>query len=272
MRTFLVLLAVAAGLNAEELTIRTAAPEWREASVGRPWLLRLESAGASGAVEWTTPAGMLPPGIHLVDASLVMLGAQPGAVLYGAPAEAGSYWVLINVKDSDGRTAETWMEIRVSLLRLKETSTLAMAGQSFEWRPEAVEGVAPFTVKVPAAAYLPLGLTMSADGVLAGVAPIPGRYEVPLELTDAGGNTLRTTVDVTVYGAETTLPPVGVRLTRDACRVTAEWTPVPQGTEVRAFGGEADVPLEVEVTNRESGERVTAVYSWPACPASGPQA
>jgi hypothetical protein len=271
MRIFFVLMAAATALSADDLAIRTASPEWRQASVGRPWALRLETAGAQGAVEWSTPEGTLPPGVHLVEASMVMLGAQPGAVLYGAPAEAGSYWVLLRATDADAQLAETWMEIRVSLLRLKETSTLAMAGQSFEWRPEAVEGVAPFTVKVPPAAYLPLGLTMSEDGVLAGVAPIPGRYEVPLELTDAGGNTLRTTVDVTVYGAETTLLPVGVRLTRDACRVTAEWTPVPEGTEVRVFGGEADVPLEVEVTNRESGERVTAVYSWPACSSSGPQ-
>lgn len=275
MRTFLVLMAVLAGLKAEDLTIATAAPEWRQASVGRPWALRLEAGGAAGPVEWETPEGMLPPGIHLVEASMVMLGARPGAVLYGAPAEAGSYWVMLRVKDGEGRTAETWMEIRVSLLRLKETSVMALAGQPFEWRAEAVEGVAPFTVKAGEPAFLPLGLGMSGDGVLTGEPKIAGRYEVPLEVTDAGGNSLKTTVDVTVYGAETTLPPVAVRLKREGDRVTVEWTPVPEGVEVRVFGGEEDRPIEVEVTDSASGERVVGVYGiefWPAAPPPDPVA
>ncbi len=282
MRKILVLtfwLAALGAAQAQELTIETAAPEWRQASVGRPWMLRLEAGGAEGAVEWSTPEGMLPPGVHLVEASLsmmgVMLGAQPGVVLYGAPAEAGQYWVLLRATDGAGRTAETWMEIQVSLLRLKESSVMTKTGEAFEWRPEAVEGVAPFTVKAGAGAFVPLGTVMTEDGVLMGEPRIAGRYELPLEVTDAGGNTLKTTVDVTVYGAETTLPPVAVRMTREGCKLTAEWTAVPEGIEVRVFGGEGDAPLEIEVTNLESGERVLGWYPAPgpceASPEPGPE-
>lgn len=269
MRTSLVLTCWLAAMSGEELKIATAAPEWRQASVGRPWALRLEAGGAAGAVEWSLAEGALPPGVHLVEASMVMLGAQPGAVLYGAPAEAGAYGALLRVKDAEGRTAEGWLEIRVSLLRLRETSAMALVGKAFEWRPEVAEGVAPFTVQ--AAGFLPLGLVWREDGTLAGEARIAGRYEVALEAADAGGNVLKTTADVTVYGAETALPAVGVRLKREGCQVTAEWTPVPEGIEVRTFGGAGDMALEVEVTSRESGERAVGWYAAPAGCGSGPQ-
>jgi hypothetical protein len=278
MRAFLVLmiwLAMAVPACGENLTIATPAPEWREASVGRPWMLRLEANEAAGTLEWAVADGMLPPGVHLVDASMVLLGAQPSPVLYGAPADAGEYWVLLRAADGEGRTAETWMQIRVSLLRLRAASAMVKVGEAFEWWPEVEEGVAPFTVKAAEEAFLPLGLTLTDEGVLRGEAKIAGRYEVPVEITDAGGNTLKTTLEVTVYGAETTLPPVGVRLRREGCKVAAEWTALPEGIEVKAFGGEGDVPLEIEVTNAETGERVTGVYAAPgpceAQPESGPQ-
>lgn len=278
MRVFLVLLswlAVIVSARGDGLTIATPAPEWREASVGRPWMLRLQASGSAGAVEWAVADGMLPPGVHLVDASMMMLGAQPGPVLYGAPSEAGEYWVLLRAADGEGRTAETWMQIRVSLLRLRAACATVKAGEPFEWQPEVEEGVPPFTVKAAEVAFLPLGLTLPGDGVLRGEAKIAGRYELPVEVTDAGGNTLKTTVELTVYGAETTLPPVGVKLRREGCKVVAEWTAVPEGIEVKAFGGEGDVPLEIEVTNAETGERVTGVYAAPgpcqAPPESGPQ-
>lgn len=276
MRTFLVLscLLAATPLTAEELKIQTPAPEWRQASVGRPWMLRLEAGGAAGPVEWSMPEGALPPGLHLVDASMVMLGAQPGPVIYGAPAEAGSYWALWRVTDGDGRTADTWMEIRVSTLRLMQASAMAKAGEEFEWRLEPAEGVGPFTVRPGEGAYLPLGMTMGDDGVLRGAPRIAGRYEIPVAVADAGANTLQTTVELTVYGVETSLPPVAVRMKREACKVTAEWTPVPEGVEVRLFGGEGGAPLEIEVTRAETGERVLGWYPAPgpcSAPESGPQ-
>jgi hypothetical protein len=271
MRTFFLILLVFAffapaggqQVAEEALTIATASPEWRQASVGRPWSLPLEAAGAAGPVDWVVAEGALPPGIRLVDASMVMLGAAPGAVLYGAPGEPGAYWALLRARDADGRQAEAWIEVKVSLLSLKETAVPAFTGKSLEWRAEPLQGVAPFAQMPAPEAFLPLGLSVSPDGTITGDPLIPGRYELPWEVRDAGGNVLRTSLTLGVYGPESALPPVAVRFKRDACRLTAEWTPLPENIQVMLFGGEGDVPLEIEITHLDTSERVRAVYPTP---------
>ena len=194
---------------------------------------------------------------------MVMLGAAPGAVLYGAPAEPGSYWSLLRARDADGRQAESWIEVKVSLLSLKETTVTAFTGKPLEWRAEPLVGVAPFIQTPAPEAFLPLGLTVSPDGAITGEPLIPGRYELPWEVRDAGGNVLRTSLNLGVYGPESALPPVAVRLKRAACRLTADWLPLPENIQVMLIGGEGDVPLEIEVTHLDTSERVRAVYPAP---------
>jgi hypothetical protein len=147
---------------------------------------------------------------------------------------------------------------------------MAVLGKSMEWRLEVPEGVSPVEVKPGEAAFLPLGLTMSG-GVVSGEAAIPGWYEVPVEVRDAGANVLRTTVEVVVSGPETGLPALGVRLKNDGCRLTAEWTPVADEIQVRAYGGEGGAPLEVEVSHTQTGERAVGRYPAPG-PCNSPQA
>ena len=131
--------------------------------------------------------------------------------------------------------------------------------------------MAPFAQTPDPEAFLPLGLSVSAGGSITGEPLIAGRYELPWEVRDAGGNVLRTTLNLGVYGPESALPPVAVRIKRDACRLTAEWVPLPENVQVMFFGGEGDVPLEIEVTHLDSGERVRGIYPAPGpCP-SDPQ-
>jgi len=253
-------LALSFTLGGQELAISTPAPEWRQPSVGRPWSLPL-AANAGVPLNWAVAEGALPPGIHLVDLSTVQLGAPSGPALFGAPGEPGAWSALLRAEGPDGMVAEKWFEVTVSLISLRQTYATATIGERFEFRPEPDTGVAPFALRAPEEAFIPLGLTLSADGVLSGEALIPGRYEVPIELKDAGANTLRTTLNVTVYGAETSLPPVAVRLKRDGCRLTAEWPELPEQITVELFGGEGGKPLEVVVSHRDTGDRVRAVYA-----------
>ncbi|MBI4891699.1 MAG: hypothetical protein HY821_13830 [Acidobacteria bacterium] len=269
MRTFFLLPLLFAPLGGQDLTV-SAGTEWRQASVGRPWMLRLEAKGATGQLAWRIDEGALPPGIHLIDAAMVMLGAQPGAALYGAAAAAGDYPVKLVASDADGREAAGWVSLGVSLLSLKEAVATAQVGQPARWKLEVLDGVAPFTVTPGDEAFLPLGLTLQ-DGTLSGEAAIAGRFEIPVAVRDAGQNLLKTTVGVIVYGPDSALPPLAVRLRRDGCRVTAEWTPVSDEFEVRAYGGEGETPLEIEVTHRQSGERATGRYPAPGpCPSASP--
>ncbi len=273
MRIFFLLPLLLAPLRGEDLTVTTTS-EWRQASVGRPWMLRLEANGATGQLAWRIEQGALPPGIHLIDASMVMLGAQPGAALYGAPAEPGAYPVQLVAVDADGREAAAWLNLEVSLLSLKEAVATAEAGQPANWKLEVLDGAAPFSVSAGDEAFLPLGLTLF-DGVLSGEAAIAGRYEIPVAVTDAGQNLLKTTLGVVVYGPDSSLPPLSVRLRRDGCQWAVEWTPVPHAIsdeiELRTYGGEGETPLEIEVTHRQTGERATGRYPAPGpCPSSSP--
>ncbi|MBI5282205.1 MAG: hypothetical protein HY858_11030 [Candidatus Solibacter usitatus] len=237
--------------------ILTPAPEWRQATVGRPWSLPLDVEGGAGPYQWEVIEGALPPGVHLVDLATVMMGSASRAGLFGAAAEAGRWPVRVRVTDADGAVAEKSMEIGVSPLGLRQAHMVAPAGQALEWLVEPTECAPPYRVSAAPEAYLPLGLTMGEDGVLRGAPVIPGSYEIPVQVADSGGNTLRTTLTVSVYGVESTLPPVAVRFRVEGCKTVVEWTPVPEGILVEWAGSDE---VEVVVTHGESGERARAVY------------
>ena len=245
---------------APALVITTPSPDWREPSVGRPWSLTLSAEGGTAPYRWSILEGALPPGIHLVDLSTVMLGSAPQAGLFGAPAEAGRWQVRLQVTDAEGREADGWLAVAVSPLSLRQVDVNAPVGQALEWQAVAADGAAPFVFQLAPAGYLPLGLMLTSDGKLLGAAVVPGHYGVPVQVTDAGLNTLRTTLTVTVYGAESSLPAAGVRTNVEACRLMAALTPLPEHVQVQVSGGTWDWPLEIVLTNRRSGEQAIARY------------
>jgi hypothetical protein len=260
------------------LVLTTASPEYRQPSVGRPWVLPLDASGGSPPYQWEVVEGALPPGLNLVDLSTVMLGSPSRPGLFGAPAVAGSWPILLRVTDSEGTVEEKAMEITVSPLTLRETQVLIQSGEQWEWKPEATEGAAPFRYELAAGAFLPLGITVTAEGTFRGTVLIPGTYEVPIEVRDAGENLLRTTLTLSTYGEESVLPAIALRIGRTETEAMVELPPLPEGVSIEIAWGDgareiygaeallhtyeagAERTIEVTVTHNETGQQVRAVY------------
>ena len=106
------------------LVLTTASPDYRQPSVGRPWVLPLDANGGSPPYQWEVVEGALPPGLNLVDLSTVMLGSPSRLGVFGAPAASGSWPVLLRVTDSEGTVQEKQIEITVSPLALRAIELL----------------------------------------------------------------------------------------------------------------------------------------------------
>lgn len=260
------------------LVLTTASPDYRQPSVGRPWVLPLEANGGSPPYQWEVVEGALPPGLNLVDLSTVMLGSPSRPGLFGAPAAAGSWAVVLRVTDSEGAVQEKQFDLTVSPLALRESQVLIKSGEVWEWTLEATEGAAPFRYQLAASAFLPLGVVVTAEGTLRGTVVIPGTYEVPIEVRDAGDNLLQTTLTLSTYGEESVLPPIALRISRGQLDATVELPPLPEGVSIEVAWGDgardtfaadplthtyesgAERTIEVTVTHNETGQQVRAVY------------
>lgn len=260
------------------LVLATASPDFRQPSVGRPWVLPLDATGGTAPYRWEVVEGALPPGLYLVDLSTVMLGSPSRPGIFGAPAVPGDWPLLLRLTDAEGAVQEKRLQITVSLLALRQSQVIVKNGDPWEWTPEAAEGAAPFRYQVAACAFLPLGVTAGADGVFRGSILIPGTYEVPVEVRDAGDNLLRTTVTFSTYGEESVLPPVAVRIRRGESEATVELPPLPEGVTIEVAWGDgaretlsgeplthtyeagAERAIEITVTHTETGQQVRALY------------
>ncbi|MBN9663475.1 MAG: hypothetical protein J0H49_35070 [Acidobacteria bacterium] len=242
------------------LALTSASPDWNQPTVGRPWSMPLKAEGGTAPYQWEVTGGQLPPGVHLVDLATVVFGSASTPGLFGAPAEAGQWFVRVQVTDAEGLTAEQWLDLTVSPLRLAQAYVAAPVGQALEWQAAVSEGAAPFEYRLAPHGYLPLGLVLTPDGLLRGTVLVPGSYEVPLEVTDAGGNRLRTTVIVNAYGEETSLPAIGARLSVQDCRVVAEFPTLPDTIKAELVGGGPGESVDVVVTNLETGQQAVAHY------------
>lgn len=242
------------------LALTNASPDWNQPSVGRPWSMPLKVDGGTAPFQWDVTGGQLPPGVHLVDLSTVLLGSASAPGLFGAPAEAGQWFVRVQVTDAEGLIAEQWLDLTVSPLSLTGVYVVAPVGQALEWQAAVSEGAAPFEYRLAPHGFLPLGLVLTPEGTLRGTVLVPGSYEIPIEVTDSGGNRLRTTLTVNAYGEETSLPAIGARLSVQDCHVVAEFPALPETVKAELVGGGPGESVDIVLTNLETGQQAVAHY------------
>lgn len=269
---------------AAELQVATPSPLWQQASVGRPWMLRLEAKGGVAPYQWEVTEGALPPGMHMVELSAVVLGADPGPGFYGAPSDAGSWTATVRVTDANGAQAQKQLQLDVSTLYLQQAGMTVTASQVCSWQLEAKAGTGPYSFRLGDAGFPPLGCELGTDGAFSGQSVLAGEYAIPVEVRDAGGLTLRTTVNLSVYGAETSVPPLPLRLTRDGLTAKVEVPALAEGVSVainwgdgastvlsetsavHAYAEPGEATVQAMVANQTSGEQATAEYRFTLVP------
>lgn len=223
----------------DPVTVKTASLP--EASEGRAYGAQLEASGGDGAYAWNVAEGALPAGLSLSAA---------GAVT-GSPQLAGTFPCTVAVVDGAGRTATGTFTLVVEPMPTIRTTTLSPGtpGVAYSAALEATGGTGAYTWGLAFGA-LPAGLTLGADGVIAGTPSAAGSATFRVRVTDEAGATDTRDLTLTVV---TDLQPLesGVAVSGLAGEAVSDryfMIDVPAGSlrlTVSIFGGTGDADLYV---------------------------
>lgn len=165
---------------------------------GTPYVsTTLTASGGSGtgySFTWAAASGSsLPPGLSL----------SAGGTISGTPTAAGSYSVVVTVKDSANNTAQATYSITIEATIAITTTTLP-TGYANSAYPSttlaATGGSGGFTWTWAAASgsSLPAGLSLSTGGVITGTPTTAGAYSVVVTVKDSASHTQTATLTLTV--------------------------------------------------------------------------
>lgn len=161
-------------------------------AVGIAYSQSLAVSGGKTIFLWSL-SGALPTGLTLNSAT---------GVISGVPASAGTSSFMVQVKDSNSKTATKALSIIVNAIPLTiETSTLANAylAKIYSQTLTATGGKAPYVWSV-AGGSLPVGLTLNAStGVISGAPTSSGTYGLIVQLADANNVTVTRALNLAVY-------------------------------------------------------------------------
>jgi hypothetical protein len=155
----------------------------------------------------------LPPGFTILSAGGGVLG-EPGSnhSLAGVALESGTFTFTIRAEDSIGNIGVRTFTLRVAPFAMITGNTL----------PDGSVGV-PYTVTltaltsaagaltwstVPTSAQLPPGLTLAADGIIAGSPTTAGTFSFQVAVTDASGISLTRTMTIKISTLNITAPAI----------------------------------------------------------------
>ena len=153
------------------------------ATAGVAYTQAFVATGGVAPYQYALGAGTLPAGLSLNAAT---------GQLDGTPTEAGSFDFSITATDSTTGTAASVTRAYTLAISaptiVVDPETLPTALQSVEYAQalSARGGTAPYTFTLDAGT-LPTGMTLSAEGALAGTPTETGSFEVTIRATDALG-------------------------------------------------------------------------------------
>ena len=175
------------------------------ADVGAPFSTALTAVGGVGPYSWSIVAGALPAGVALSGSSLT-----------GTPTTAGSFDVVVQVKDSFGAATTRWVDMQVAATMPSiVTSSLfgAILNQPYGRGIQATGGSEcvgfglcgyAFSI-VGGTANLPPGITMDSGGLFSGSPLKPGRYPFTVAATDLANVTVQQPESITVFQTPLTI-------------------------------------------------------------------
>ncbi|WP_198665920.1 MULTISPECIES: putative Ig domain-containing protein [unclassified Sphingomonas] len=151
------------------------------ATVGQRYAATLSASGGIAPYRYAVSAGALPAGVTLAG----------DGTLSGIPTAGGSFAVTISATDSSGGSgpfsATRALTLTVTAPTLALTPTALADGrvqQAYGASLSASGGTAPYSFAVTAGA-LPTGVTLAANGTLAGTPSVFGTFAFTVTATDA---------------------------------------------------------------------------------------
>ena len=210
-------LSISVTLPALVITTTSLAP----GVVGVAYTETLTASGGTTPYAWSVSTGSLPAGLTLT-ASTGVIGGTP------TTAETSSF--TVQVKDSASNTAaqalsivDTTAPVQLSVLTTTlPNGTINMAYPSTTL--QAGGGTPPYTWSV-SSGTLPVGMSLSAQGVVSGTPNTGGTFDFTVQVTDSVAGTATQQLSIAITpptGAPTCLPPtIGVGSNSNPLMVSA---------------------------------------------------
>lgn len=188
-----VLMAWSAVATAQDITVTP--PSIPVPVQGVPYSVTFVGSDGVAPYQFLVSAGLLPAGLSL----------SASGALTGTPTTAQAYGFTITVSDALGRELDLVGTGAVTgVLSITAPPVLA-ANTAYSGQIQVTGGTGPYTFTVDSGA-LPPGMSLGADGLLAGTPTTPGTYMVVIRVTDANGLTSLFTLNISVAGSSVQIP------------------------------------------------------------------
>jgi uncharacterized protein YhjY with autotransporter beta-barrel domain len=152
-----------------------------DGTVGTAYAGRVTATGGSGGFGYSVTAGALPAGIALAT----------DGTLSSTPIAGGSYTFTVTATDADGNTGNRAYTLAIAaptIALAPETLPAATTRVAYRQSLSANGGVAPYRFTVTMGT-LPAGMTLGADGTLAGTPTTSGSFGFTVTATDSATGT-----------------------------------------------------------------------------------
>jgi hypothetical protein len=168
-----------------------------DAFIDAPYSYSLTALNHSGPVKWTATSS-LPAGLKLSSAG----------ILSGTPMDAGSYAISLDLSDGQ-TTVYRGISLNIYTINIATPAILPNATQNkpYSTKIHASGGMGSYTFT---AIGLPLGLSMSASGVISGTpnGGGPGRTGITVTATDSKEHSYTKLMTIDILGTPPALPSV----------------------------------------------------------------
>jgi large repetitive protein len=173
-------------------TITVTNPAVSSGTVNSPFSQTFTQSGGIGATTFTLASGTLPAGLSLAA----------NGTLSGTPTQTGSFAITVKATDSNGcsGTGPTYtLTIACQVITVVNPAvSTGVAGSPFSqtFTESNAVGTTTFTL---ASGALPTGISLAANGTLAGTPTVVGSFPITVTATDANGCTgTGTTYNLTI--------------------------------------------------------------------------
>jgi hypothetical protein len=143
---------------------------------GLSYSYQMQAANGRGAATWSLRAGQLPSGLSLNAAT---------GLISGIPTAVGTSNLTLEVADGVSASSEAFSLRILAPLTIATTSLPdGTAGQGYSLQLQAADAIGPVTWSL-AAGPLPVGLAISANGLVSGTPNISGSFTATVQAADA---------------------------------------------------------------------------------------